>query len=489
MNESAPGGLSRLTVHESIDRLRRREISARELTDAVIEEIDRREPTIQAYLTIRRDEARREADAIDRKRMAGEDLPPLAGIPIALKDNMCTRGVRTTCGSRMLDNFIPPYDATVAARLRGQGAILLGKTNLDEFAMGSSTEFSAFYPTANPWDPSLVPGGSSGGSAAAVAADEALVALGSDTGGSIRLPASFCGVVGLKPTYGRVSRYGLVAFGSSLDQIGPLAKDVTDAAILLGAIAGFDPNDSTTLPWPVPDYAAGLGADVKNIRVGVPREYFVEGMDPLVKQAIETSVQQIASLGAVVDDLSLPYTRYALPAYYVVAPAEASSNLARYDGVKYGYRARGSDYWEMLESTREEAFGPEVKRRIIVGTYTLSSGYYEAYYLQAQKVRTLIKQDFDRAFETFDVLAVPTAPTVAFPLGARIEDPMAMYLTDVCTVTVNAAGLPGLVVPCALVRGLPVGIQLLGAPGSEETLLRLGYAFEKSGDWKARQLS
>lgn len=489
MSDRATSELARSTIHEAAERLRRREISSRELTDAVLDQIDRREQTIRAYITVLPEEARRQADDIDRRRMAGEDLPMLAGVPIALKDNICTRGVRTTCASRVLDNFVAPYDATVTARLQAQGAILLGKTNLDEFAMGSSTEFSAFYPTANPWDPSLVPGGSSGGSAAAVAADEAVVALGSDTGGSIRLPASFCGVVGLKPTYGRVSRYGLVAFGSSLDQIGPLAKDVTDAAITLGAIAGPDPNDSTTLPWTVPDYLAGLNGDVKGLRVGVPREYFVEGMDPLVKHAIESAIQQLGRLGTSVDDLSLSYTRYALPAYYVVAPAEASSNLARYDGVKYGYRASGADYWEMLENTREEAFGPEVKRRIMIGTYTLSSGYYEAYYLQAQKVRTLIKQDFDRAFERFDVLAVPTAPTVAFPLGARVEDPMAMYLTDVCTVTVNAAGLPGLVVPCALVRGLPVGIQLLGAPGSEETLLRLGYAFEKSGDWKARRFS
>ncbi|HEX5415568.1 MAG TPA: amidase family protein, partial [Chloroflexota bacterium] len=367
MSDQATRGLEHLTLHEAAERLRRREISARELTDAVLAQIERREPTIRAYITILGDEARREADAIDRRRMAGEDLPQLAGIPIALKDNICTRGVRTTCASRMLDNFVAPYDATVTARLRAQGAILLGKTNLDEFAMGSSTEFSAFHPTANPWDPSLVPGGSSGGSAAAVAADEALVALGSDTGGSIRLPASFCGVVGLKPTYGRVSRYGLVAFGSSLDQIGPLAKDVTDAALMLGAIAGADPNDSTSLPWPVPDYAAGLDRDVKGLRVGVPREYFVEGMDPLVKDAVEAAIQQIGALGARVDELSLPYTKYALPAYYVVAPAEASSNLARYDGVKYGYRASGADYWEMLENTRELAFGPEVKRRIMVG--------------------------------------------------------------------------------------------------------------------------
>lgn len=487
---NSPGSdLAGLTVHEASEQLRRRTISARELTDAVLERIEASEPTIHAYITLRPEDARREADAIDHRRSAGEDLAPLAGIPIALKDNLSTAGVRTTCASRMLDNYIPPYDATVVARLKAQGAIILGKTNLDEFAMGSSTEFSAFYPTANPWDPSMVPGGSSGGSAAAVAADEALVALGSDTGGSIRLPASFCGVVGLKPTYGRVSRYGLVAFGSSFDQIGPLAKTVTDAALTLSAIAGLDPNDSTSLPWPVPDYAGSLNGEVSGLKVGVPSEYFVEGMDPLVEQAVRQGIQQIANLGIVVDETSLPSTKYALPAYYVITPAEASANLARFDGVKYGYRANGKDYWDMLEETREQGFGPEVKRRIMVGTYTLAAGFYEAYYLQAQKVRTLIKQDFDRAFKTFDILVVPTAPTVAFPLGSRIEDPLSMYLTDVCTVTVNAAGLPALVVPCALVRGLPVGIQFVGAPGSEETLLRLGHAFEMSGDWKARQLS
>jgi aspartyl-tRNA(Asn)/glutamyl-tRNA(Gln) amidotransferase subunit A len=484
-----PLELAALTAHEAADLLHRREISAVELLAAIQQRVDEREPAIRAYLTRTSELAQAQAEAVDRRFAAGEELSPLAGIPLALKDNLCTAGVRTTCASRTLDDFVPPYDATVVARLRADGAVFLGKANLDEFAMGSSTEYSAFHPTANPWDTSLVPGGSSGGPAAAVAAGEALVALGTDTGGSIRTPASFCGLVGLKPTYGRVSRYGLVAFGSSLDQIGPLTKDVTDAAIVLSAIAGRDERDSTSLDWPVPDYRAVLGRDVNGLRVGAPEEYFVEGMDPLVRQAIQESIRQLAGLGAMVDETSLPNTKYALPAYYVVAPAEASSNLARFDGVKYGLREPGRDYWQMLETTREAGFGPEVKRRIIVGTYTLSAGYYDAYYLQAQKVRTLIKEDFDRAFQQFDVLAVPTTPTTAFPIGARLEDPVSMYLTDVFTVTVNAAGLPGLVVPCALVRGLPVGLQLLGAPGSEEKLLRLGFAFEQSGDWKARQLA
>lgn len=480
--------LTDLTAHEAADLLRRREISAVDLTNAVLEQTEQREPTIRAFITRTPDDARRQAAEVDRRFAAGEDLPPLAGIPIALKDNMCTAGIKTTCASKILDGFVPPYDGTVVRKLREAGVVILGKTNMDEFAMGSSTEFSAFYPTANPWNPAMVPGGSSGGSAAAVAAGEALAALGSDTGGSIRTPASFCGVVGLKPTYGRVSRYGLVAFGSSLDQIGPLTRDVTDAAIVLSAIAGHDPNDSTTLDWPVPDYRAALVPDVRGIRVGVPREYFVEGMDPLVAQAIRQAIAKIGSLGASVDETSLPNTRYALAAYYIVAPAEASANLARYDGVKYGLRVPGDDVWEMFDRTREVGFGPEVKRRIMIGTFTLSAGYHEAYYLQAQKVRTLIKQDFDRAFQDFDVLAVPTTPTPAFPIGARIEDPVAMYLTDVFTVTVNAAGIPGLVVPCALVNGLPVGLQLLGPAGSEETLLRVGYAFEQSGDWKATRL-
>ncbi len=479
--------LAELTAHEASELLARREISALELTNAVLDQIDRRESTIRAYITVLPEQAREQAREIDRRRAAGESLHPLAGIPTALKDNLSTQGICTTCASRMLENYIPQYNATVVERLRAAGTVILGKTNLDEFAMGSSTEFSAFYPTANPWDPSLVPGGSSGGSAAAVAAGEAIVALGSDTGGSIRLPASFCGLVGLKPTYGRVSRYGLVAFGSSLDQIGPLTRDVTDAALVLSAIAGHDLNDSTSLAWPVPDYRRALIPDVKGLRIGVPQEYFVEGMDPDVARAIRQGVDQLAALGAAVEETSLPNTKYALAAYYIVAPAEASANLARYDGVKYGLRVDGHDVMDMMDKTREAGFGPEVKRRIMIGTYTLSAGYYDAYYLRAQKVRTLIKQDFDQAFKNFDVLAVPTAPTVAFPLGSRIEDPVAMYLTDVCTVTVNAAGLPGLVVPCALIRGLPVGLQLLGAPGSEEILLRTGFAFEQSQDWRTRR--
>jgi aspartyl-tRNA(Asn)/glutamyl-tRNA(Gln) amidotransferase subunit A len=481
--------LTELTARDAARKIRAGEVGARELTDAVLARIAERDPTVHAYITVTADAARRKADAVDQRRASGADLGPLAGVPIALKDNLSTKATRTTAGSRILGEYSPPYDATVVQRLRAADAVFVGKTNLDEFAMGSSTEHSAFGPTSNPWDSTLVPGGSSGGSAAAVAAGEAIAGLGSDTGGSIRLPASFCGVVGLKPTYGRVSRYGLIAFGSSLDQIGPLTRDVTDAALLLSVIAGHDRLDSTSLDWPVPDYVESLGREVGDLRVGVPREYFAEGLDPLVEQAIRTAIMQLSGLGVNVDEASLPNTRHALAAYYVVAPAEASANLARFDGVKYGIREAGRDYREMLERTRDAGFGTEVKRRIMIGTYTLSAGYYEAYYLQAQKVRTLVKQDFDKAFEAFDVLAVPTAPTVAFPIGARTEDPVAMYLTDVYTVTVNGAGLPALVVPCALVRGLPVGLQLIGPSGSEEALLRLGYAYEQSGDWKARRLS
>jgi len=479
--------LHELTIHDAHDRLRRREISAVELTRSVLEQMDRRDGEIRAYLTTTRDLALAQAEMADQAIARGEQIGPLAGIPMAIKDNMCTAGVRTTCGSRILHSFVPPYDATVVRRLRGAGAVLVGKTNLDEFAMGSSTEHSAFHVTANPRDLSRVPGGSSGGSAAAVAADEAIFALGSDTGGSVRLPASFCGVVGLKPTYGRVSRYGLVAFASSLDQIGPLTKDVTDCALVLSAIAGHDPCDSTSLDWPVPDYARSLVPEIRGLRIGVPKEYFVPGMQPGVEAAVRAAIGKLAEMGAEVAETSLPHTRYALDAYYIIAPAEASANLARYDGVKYGLSLdETGDVFAAMERTREAGFGPEVKRRIMLGTYTLCAGYYEAYYLRAQKVRTLIKQDFDLAFQRFDALAVPTAPTVAFRLGERISDPLSMYLTDVCTVTVNIAGIPGLVVPCGEAEGLPVGLQMLGPAGGEETLLRVGYAYEQSRQSRRR---
>jgi aspartyl-tRNA(Asn)/glutamyl-tRNA(Gln) amidotransferase subunit A len=387
----------------------------------------------------------------------------------------------TTCGSRILEGYRPPFDATAAARLQAAGAVRLGKLNMDEFAMGSSTEFSAFGPTRNPRDLSRVPGGSSGGPGAAAAAGEGLFTLGSDTGGSVRLPAAFCGVVGLKPTYGRVSRYGLVAFGSSLDQIGPLTRSVRDAALVLGAIAGHDPLDSTSLESPVPDYAAALRTDVAGLRVGVPREYFASGLEPGVEKAVRAAIARLRELGADVDDVDMPHTRYALAAYYLIAPSEASANLARYDGVKYGLSIRdGGDLFSMFARTRGQGFGPEVKRRIMIGTYALSSGYYDAYYVKAQKVRTLVKGDFDRAFERFDVLAAPTCPTVAFELGQKTDDPVAMYLTDVLTVTVNCAGVPALVMPCGESEGLPVGLQLIGPSGGEEKLFHAAYAYEQS---------
>ncbi len=468
------------TIHEAVAALRRGEVSAVELTEAVLQTIQDRDPAVRAYLTVAADSALEAARTIDAARARGEPLGPLAGAPLAVKDNILTAGLRTTCASRLLENFIPVEDATVVRRLKAAGAIIIGKTNLDEFAMGSSCEYSAFFPTRNPWALDRVPGGSSGGSAAAVAADMALGALGSDTGGSVRLPASFCGIVGLKPTYGRVSRYGLVAFASSLDQIGPMTKDVTDCALLLNVIAGHDPLDATSLDWPVPDYTRALVPEVRGLRIGLPREYHGEGIEPGVRAAITRALQQLAAMGAIIEETSLPHTRYALDAYYIIAPAEASANLARYDGVRYGLSLRDGDVWTMVARTRGRGFGPEVKRRIMLGTYVLSAGYYEAYYLQAQKVRTLIKQDFDRAFASFDLLAAPTCPTVAFRLGERLADPLAMYLSDVFTVTVNIAGIPALVVPCGLADGLPVGLQLLGPPGGEERLLHVGYALEQA---------
>jgi len=478
-----------LTIHEAAAGLRRREFSAVELTQAFLQRIEEHDAELGAYLTVTPELALAQAAAADARLQAGE-ATPLTGIPLALKDLFCTTGVRTTAGSRILNPFIPPYDATVVARLRAAGAVFLGKANMDEFAMGSSNENSAYFPCRNPWDKERVPGGSSGGSAAAVAGGEALGALGTDTGGSIRLPAAFCGIVGVKPTYGRVSRYGVVAFASSLDQVGPLALDVTDAALLLSLIAGHDPKDSTSMPVPVPDYLAALrpGADLKGIRLGVPQEYFIQGMEPGVEAAVRAAIARMEELGAQIREVSLPHTAYALPVYYLIAPAEASANLARYDGVKYGFsRHDPAGMWASMGRTRGEGFGPEPKRRIMLGTYALSAGYYEAYYLKAQKVRTLIKQDFDRAFEQVDALVSATSPTVAFRLGDKTADPLAMYLSDVLTLAVPLAGLPGLSLPCGFSAGLPVGLQLMGKAFDETTLFRVAYAYEQATDWHRRR--
>jgi aspartyl-tRNA(Asn)/glutamyl-tRNA(Gln) amidotransferase subunit A len=477
--------LTRWTLLEAREHLRARAVSAVELTEAFLTRIERVEPAVRAFLTVTAERARAQARAADARRAAGEEAP-LLGLPLALKDVLCTAGVPTTCGSRILAGFVPPYDATAVARLAAAGAVFLGKTNMDEFAMGSSTENSAFFPTRNPWDLARVPGGSSGGSAACVAALEAPASLGTDTGGSIRQPAALCGVVGLKPTYGRVSRYGLVAFASSLDQIGPFARTAADCALLLAVIAGADPCDSTALADPVPDYLAELQGDLRGLRVGVPREYFGSGLEPGVEAAVRAALATLAELGAAVDEVSLPHTEYGVAAYYLIAPAEASANLARYDGVKYGYSVSAPTLLDSYFRTRAEGFGPEVKRRIMLGTYALSAGYYDAYYLKAQKVRTLIKGDFDRAFERFDVLATPTSPTVAFRLGERLSDPLAMYLSDVCTIPVNLAGLPGLSVPCGFVDGLPVGLQLIGPPLSEGLLLRVAQRYQDATDWHRR---
>jgi aspartyl-tRNA(Asn)/glutamyl-tRNA(Gln) amidotransferase subunit A len=481
--------LYELTVHEAHERLATGEFTAVELTEAVLERIMAVDNDVRAYLTLTPGQALVQARAADERRAAGEDTP-LLGVPLAIKDVLCTEGIHTTCGSRILENFVPPYDATAVARLRAAGAVLLGKTNTDEFAMGSSTENSAFFTTRNPWDLDRVPGGSSGGSAAAVADSECLGALGTDTGGSVRQPAALCGVVGLKPTYGRVSRYGLVAFASSLDQIGVLAKDVTDAAILLGVIAGHDPCDSTSVDVPVPDYHNGLqeGNRLTGVRVGVPREYFIEGIQPQVEAAVCAAVDRLADLGAEVQDVSLPHTDYALPVYYLIAPAEASANLARYDGVRYGLRVDGGGLIETYKASRGQGFGPEVKRRIMLGTYALSAGYYDAYYLRAQQVRTLIKGDFDTAFERVDVIVAPTSPTTAFRIGEKVDDPLQMYLADVFTLSASLAGMCGLSLPCGFdAGGLPIGLQVMGPAFGEERILRVAYAYEQATDWHTRR--
>jgi len=479
--------LHELTIREAHDLLAAGQVSAVELTEAVLERITALDNAIKAYLTLTPEDALAQAHAADERRAAGEDTP-LLGIPLAIKDILCTKGIHTTCGSRILESFIPPYDATAVARLKAAGAVLLGKTNTDEFAMGSSTENSAFFTTHNPWDLDRVPGGSSGGSAAAVAADECLGALGTDTGGSVRQPAGLCGVVGLKPTYGRVSRYGLVAFASSLDQVGMLAKDVADAAILLQAIAGHDAQDSTSLDVPVPDYCAALTDDVQGVRVGVPREYFIAGMQPEVETAVRAAIDRMADRGAEVVEVRLPHTEYAVPVYYLIAPAEASANLARYDGVRYTLRADDGGLNEMYRTTRGQGFGPEVKRRIMLGTYALSAGYYDAYYLKAQKVRTLIKADFDAAFEQVDVIVAPTSPTTAFRIGEKSDDPLQMYLSDVFTLSMNLAGICGLSVPCGFdADDMPIGLQVMGPALGEQQVLRVAFAYEQATGWHTRR--
>ena len=481
--------LNRLTIHQLNEMLIRREVSSFEVTQALVERIERIDHQINAYLTLTKEQALAQARRADEMITKEEKVSEISGIPLAIKDILCTRGVRTTCGSGILANYISPYDATVIQRLKAQGAVLLGKTNMDEFAMGSSTENSHFGPTKNPWALDRVPGGSSGGSAAAVAADACIGALGSDTGGSIRQPASFCGIVGLKPTYGRVSRYGLVAFASSLDQIGPMAKDVEDCAILMNGICGSDPRDSTSVRVEVPDFKRALTRDVKGMRIGIPKEYLIEGIESDVERAIERSIRLFEKWGATCREISLPHTDYALAAYYIICTAEASSNLARYDGVRYGHRAREYEgVVDMYRKTRTDGFGSEVKRRIMLGTYALSSGYYEAYYKKAAQVRALVKQDFEEAFTDIDVILAPTSPTPAFRIGEKTADPLQMYLMDVFTIPVNMAGIPGISIPCGFSgQCLPIGLQLLGRHFDEETILRAAYAFEQNTDFHLRK--
>ncbi len=477
------------TIHELHDMLKKGETTSQAITESVLGRINAVEGKVKAYITVTDDSARLQASEADKRIKAGDTASPLLGIPIAIKDNMCTEGVKTTCASKILGNFIPPYDATVVSKLKQAGMVLCGKPNMDEFAMGSSTENSGFFITKNPWDLERIPGGSSGGSAAAVAADECIGALGSDTGGSIRQPAACCGVVGLKPTYGRVSRFGLVAFASSLDQIGPITKDVADAALLMNVISGHDAKDSTSANVPSADFTAVLKKDVKGMKVGLPKEYFIEGMDPEVEKSVRDAVKTLEGLGAKVVEVSLPHTDYAVATYYILATSEASSNLARYDGVKYGFRAQGAnDLLDMYMKTRSQGFGPEVKRRIMLGTYALSAGYYEAYYKKGQQVRTLIKRDFDEAFKTVDVIATPTAPTAAFKIGEKSADPLQMYLSDIFTISVNLAGIPGMSLPCGFTRGnLPIGLQLLGRHFNEEAIIHAAYAYEQATEWHKRK--
>lgn len=482
-------GLNEFTIIELRRLLDNREISPKDILDDIYGRINEVEDLIKSYITITKDiayEMAKEAEQI----IINKKSFPLTGIPIAIKDNICTKDILTTCASKILYNFIPPYESTVTKKLKEQRYILIGKTNLDEFAMGSSTENSSFHTTRNPWDLERVPGGSSGGSAAAVAAQECIAAIGSDTGGSIRQPAALCGVVGLKPTYGRVSRFGLVAFASSLDQVGPITKNVTDAAIILNTIAGHDPKDSTSVPIKVPDFTAVLGKDIKGLKIGIPKEYFIEGIDKDVEESVRLAIKKLESLGSIPVEISLPHTGYAVATYYILATSEASSNLARYDGVKYGFRAEGKDLLEMYMNTRAEGFGAEVKRRIMLGTYALSAGYYEAYYKKGQQVRTLIKQDFDNAFKDVDVIVTPTSPTPAFKIGEKATDPLQMYLSDIFTISVNLAGVPAISIPCGFTgNNLPVGLQIIGKHFDEELILQVAYAYEQSTDWHKRKPS
>ena len=481
--------LHQLTIHELHDLLVRKEVTCREATEALYRRIREVEGKVKAYLLLTEEEAFRQADQVDGRIARGEEIGDLGGIPIGLKDILCTKGIQTTCGSKILEGYIPFYDATVIKKLKERNTVFLGKLNMDEFAMGSSTENSGFQVTHNPWDLKRIPGGSSGGSAAAVAADECIGALGTDTGGSIRQPAACCGVVGLKPTYGRVSRYGLVAFASSLDQIGPITKDVEDCAILMNVISGYDPCDSTSVNTEVPDYKQSLKKDVKAIRIGIPEEYFVEGMDPEVEKSVREAIDSLRRWGAEIQRVSLPHTEYAVAIYYIIATAEASSNLARYDGVKYGLRSKGyRDLMEMYTRTRAKGFGKEVKRRIILGTYVLSAGYYEAYYRKASQVRTLTRKDFEEAFQKVDVIVAPTAPTPAFRIGEKTGDPLQMYLSDILTIPVNMAGIPAISIPCGFNHeGLPIGLQIMGKHFDEGMLLRVAYTFEQNTDFHLKK--
>ena len=475
--------LTDLTIDKARLLLDSKELSALELTKLYLDRIDDLDANIASFLSINYENAIKQADNAD-SLIAKGDSNILTGIPMQIKDNICTKGIRTTCASNMLEGFIPPYNAHIVEKLNEAGAILLGKGNLDEFAMGSSTENSSFKITKNPWDITRVPGGSSGGPAASVAASEVLFSIGSDTGGSIRQPASFCGVVGMKPTYGLVSRFGLIAFASSLDQIGPITNNVKDSAIVLSAMAGYDSRDSTSLKVDIPDYSKGLKLDLKGFNIGVPKEYFTLGIDPKIENNIREAIKTLEELGANIEEVTLPHTEYALSVYYIIAPSEASANLSRYDGVKYGYSDSESEsMWDALESTRESGFGPEVKRRIFLGTYALSSGYYDAYYVKAQKVRTLIRQDFENAFKKFDVLVMPTCPTTAFNVGDKIDDPIQMYLNDIFTIPANIAGIPGISVPSGLIDGLPVGLQFMSGSLQEKKLFQAAYAYERAHDW------